>query len=60
MSSRTTRLRRVAPHVHDLLDLAAAMGLTKQETPGMPVPEVSTDRTTLTEVPGGCSHKSAR
>ena len=45
--------------------VAAASGLVagtlaeKQEAPRVATPEASTDRTTLTEVPGGCSVKCA-
>ena len=33
--------------------------LDKQETPEVPASEASTDRTTLLEVPGGCSPECA-
>ena len=46
-------------HVADLLDEAQWLGLTKQETPEGGTSEASTDRTTLLEVPGGCSPECA-
>lgn len=54
--------RTPLPRGHDLvvlLDFAERCGLIKQETPWGGSQEVSTDQTTLTEVPGGCSPECA-
>jgi hypothetical protein len=61
--SRETGLvtaRIAAASLRQVEPLRGQGGPDKQETPGLPGPEASTDRETLVEVPGGCSAQCAR